>query len=143
MILYYKLKNKIFNNIKMTTVQIPNEELLHFKEKVTRWITIDKKIIELQSQLKDLKNIKNKELEPQMTDFMVKYKINDLNTEAGKLKCSERKTKKGITNTYIRDNLSKVLDNTELVDKAMENILGNREVVITHKLTKLKPKKVI
>ena len=126
----------------MTTVQIPNEELLYFKEKVTRWLTLDKKILELQSELKDLKNIKNKELEPQMTEFMVKYKINDLNTDGGKLKCSARKTKKGITNTYIRDNLSKVLDNAELVDKAMENILQNREVVITHKLTKLKPKNV-
>ena len=126
----------------MTTVQIPNEELLYFKEKVTRWLTLDKKILELQSELKDLKKIKNKELEPQMTEFMVKYKINDLNTDGGKLKCSARKTKKGITNTYIRDNLSKVLDNAELVDKAMENILQNREVVITHKLTKLKPKNV-
>ena len=84
----------------MTTVQIPNEELLHFKEKVTRWLTLDKKIMELQSQLKDLKNIKNKELEPQMTEFMVKYKINDLNTEAGKLKCSERKTKSTFNNIF-------------------------------------------
>ena len=42
----------------------------------------------------------------------------------------------------VLNKASKVLDNTELVDKAMENILGNREVVITHKLTKLKPKKV-
>ena len=34
----------------MTSINIPNEEL-HFKEKVTRWITLDKKIVELQSEL--------------------------------------------------------------------------------------------
>ena len=34
------------------------------------------------------------------------------------------------------------MEGYELVDKAMENILGNREIVVTHKLTKLKPKKL-
>ena len=33
-----------------------------------------------------------------------------------------------------------VIDDNNIVDKAMENILENREVVITHKLTKVKSK---
>ena len=32
------------------------------------------------------------------------------------------------------------IDDNNIVDKAMENILENREVVITHKLTKVKSK---
>ena len=72
----------------MTSVEIPSSELIHFKEQVKKWLTIDKQIAELESKLRDLKKIRNKELEPQVTDFMVKFKINDLNTENGKIKCS-------------------------------------------------------
>ena len=124
----------------MTSVEIPNSELIHFKEQVKKWLNLDVQISELESKIRDLKKIRNKELEPQMTKFMVEYNISDLNTENGKVKCSTRKTKKGLTNQYIKDNLSKVIDDNNIVDKAMENILENREVVVTHKLTKVKIK---
>ena len=39
-----------------------------------------------------LKKIRNKEIEPQLTTFMVQYNISDLNTDAGKLRCNERNT---------------------------------------------------
>tara|TARA_Y100000593_G_C4172300_1_gene267646 strand:+ start:321 stop:701 length:381 start_codon:yes stop_codon:yes gene_type:complete len=124
----------------MTSVEIPSSELIHFKEQVKKWLTIDQQIAELESKLKDLKKIRNKELEPQVTDFMVKFKINDLNTENGKIKCSTRNTKKGLTAKYIQEKLTNTLENNELVDKAMENILENREVVTTYKLAKVKVK---
>ena len=124
----------------MTSVEIPSSELIHFKEQVKKWLTIDQQIAELESKLRDLKKIRNKELEPQVTDFMVKFKINDLNTENGKIKCSTRNTKKGLTAKYIQEKLTSTLENNELVDKAMENILENREVVTTYKLAKVKTK---
>ena len=124
----------------MTSVEIPSSELIHFKEQVKKWLTIDQQIAELESKLRDLKKIRNKELEPQVTDFMVKFKINDLNTENGKIKCSTRNTKKGLTAKYIQEKLTYTLENNELVDKAMENILENREVVTTYKLAKVKVK---
>jgi len=124
----------------MTSVEIPSSELIHFKEQVKKWLTIDQQIAELESKLRDLKKIRNKELEPQVTDFMVKFKINDLNTENGKIKCSTRNTKKGLTAKYIQEKLTNTLENNELVDKAMENILENREVVTTYKLAKVKVK---
>ena len=124
----------------MTTVEIPNNELIHFKEQVKKWLNLDVQISELESKIRDLKKIRNKELEPQMTKFMIEYNITDLNTENGKVKCSTRKTKKGLTNQYIKDNLSKVIDDNNVVDEAMKNILDNREVVITHKLSKVKVK---
>ena len=124
----------------MTSVEIPSSELIHFKEQVKKWLTIDQQIVELESKLRDLKKIRNKELEPQVTDFMVKFKINDLNTENGKIKCSTRNTKKGLTAKYIQEKLTNTLENNELVDKAMENILENREVVTTYKLAKVKVK---
>ena len=124
----------------MTSVEIPSSELIHFKEQVKKWLTIDQQIAELESKLRDLKKIRNKELEPQVTDFMVKFKINDLNTENGKIKCSTRNTKKGLTAKYIQEKLTSTLENNDLVDKAMENILENREVVTTYKLAKVKVK---
>ena len=127
----------------MTTVQIPNNELLHFKEQIKKWINLDKEVCELESRIRDLKKIRNKELEPQLTQFMVKYNIKDLNTENGKIKCSARNTKKGITNKYIHENLAKVIEDQSIIDKAMESILENREVVTTYKLAKVKPKKSI
>jgi len=127
----------------MTSVEIPSSELIHFKEQVKKWLTIDQQIAELESKLRDLKKIRNKELEPQVTDFMVKFKINDLNTENGKIKCSTRNTKKGLTAKYIQEKLTNTLENNDLVDKAMENILENREVVTTYKLAKVKVKQGI
>ena len=124
----------------MTSVEIPSSELIHFKEQVKKWLTLDQQIAVLESKLRDLKKIRNKELEPQVTDFMVKFKINDLNTENGKIKCSTKNTKKGLTAKYIQEKLTNTLENNELVDKAMENILENREVVTTYKLAKVKVK---
>ena len=124
----------------MTSVEIPSSELIHFKEQVKKWLTIDQQILELESKLRDLKKIRNKELEPQVTNFMVKFKINDLNTENGKIKCSTRNTKKGLTPKYIEEKLASTLENNELVEKAMGNILEDREIVTKHILSKVKNK---
>ena len=126
----------------MTTVEIPSSELIHFKEQVKRWLKLDGEIAELEGKIRDLKKIRNKELEPKLTEFMVKFKVNDLNTENGKIRCSTKNTKRGLTNKYIQESLSKVIEDQTIVDKAMENILENREVVTTYKLAKVKPKKV-
>ena len=46
----------------MTSVEIPSSELIHFKEQVKKWLTIDQQILELESKLRDLKKIRNKSL---------------------------------------------------------------------------------
>ena len=124
----------------MEPVQIPQNELTNFKEKVKRWLTIDMQIAEMESKLRDLKKIRNKELEPQLTEFMVKFNITDLNTETGKLKCSARNTKKGLNKDNIRTNLSKVITDTSIIEQAMQKILDDREITTTYKLTKVKNK---
>jgi hypothetical protein len=123
----------------MEPVKIPQSDLINFKEKVKRWLMLDIQISEMESKLRDLKKIRNKEIEPQLTDFMVQYNITDLNTESGKLKCSARNTKKSLNKENIKNNLSKVITDIGLVEKAMEQ-LENRETVTTYKLTKVKAK---
>jgi len=118
--------------------KIPQNEINYFKEKVQRWVNIDKQIEVLEKQLKDLKKVRNKELEPEITKFMVSHNVKDLNTETGKLRCQERKTKKGINKVNIKQNLSKYLTEQDKLDEAINAIWLNREEVISYKIKKLK-----
>lgn len=121
----------------MNTLQeIPNEELQGFKLKVGKWLELDEKISILEKQVRELKKIRNKELEPEITGFMVKFNITDLNTNTGKLRCNARNTKKPINKINIRENLSKIISESGKIDQAIDLIWTNREVVTTYKLTK-------
>jgi hypothetical protein len=118
--------------------KIPQNEINYFKEKVQRWVNIDKQIDVLEKQLKDLKKVRNKELEPEITKFMVDHNVKDLNTETGKLRCQERKTKKGINKVNIKQNLSKYLTEQDKLDEAINAIWLNREEVVSYKIKKMK-----
>ena len=124
-----------------TPMEIPQTDLTDFKEKVKHWLALDIQISEMETKIRELKKQRNKELEPQLTEFMVKFNISDLNTETGKIKCSARNTKKGLNKDNIRTNLSKVITDNSLIDEAMQKILNEREVTTTYKLTKVKNKK--
>ena len=95
-------------------------------------------IKKMESKIKEMKKLKNKNLEPQITSFMRTYNISDLNTDNGKLRCNERNTKKSLNKNNIRENLSQVIQDSVKLDQAMNLILNNREVVTTYKLTKPK-----
>ena len=118
--------------------EIPKEEIQFFKEKVTRWLLVDKQIADLQTQIKDLKKVRDKELQPQLTEFMVNNNVSDLNTENGKLRCHERKTKKGLNKHNIRDNLSQYLAEQDKLDEAVSKIMNEREIIVKHVIKKVK-----
>ena len=120
--------------------KIPENEIQFFKEKVQRWLNVDSQILQLETQIKELKKVRNKELEPEITTFMTKYNVTDLNTDNGKLKCQERKTKKGLNKNNIRENLSKYLTEQEKLDQAMDDLWANREITVSYKLKKIKDK---
>lgn len=123
----------------MNTLQeINNDELKSFKTQVKQWLDIDKQIMEKEKEIKELKKLKNKTLEPKITSFMRSYNISDLNTDNGKIKCNQRNTKKPLNKHNIRDNLTQVIQNNDQIEKAMHLILNNREIVTTYKLTKPK-----
>ena len=121
--------------------EIPQGEIHFFKEKVQHWLHVDKEISKLESQIRDLKKVRNKELEPEITSFMQKYNVSDLNTDNGKLRCQEKKTKKGINKNDLRNNLSKYLTEENKIDQAMDDLWNNREIKISYKLQKIKNKK--
>ena len=116
-------------------------EIQFFKEKVQHWLQVDKQISEIEKTLRELKKVRNKELEPEITNFMTKHNVTNLNTENGMLKCQERKTKKGLNKNNIRENLSKYLTEEEKLNECMDDLWKNRPITITYKLQKVKPKK--
>ena len=124
----------------MNTLQeIPPDLLNVFKNNVSEWLQIDNEICELERKIKELKK-KRKTTELEVTDFMVKFNISDLNTNNGKLKCNARNVKKALNKSNIRENLCKVIQDINSVDKAMDLIINNREIVTTYKLVKPKKK---
>jgi hypothetical protein len=121
--------------------QIPETEIQFFKERVKRWLNVDQQICELEKQIRELKKVRNKELEPEITMFMTKNNVSDLNTENGKLRCQEKKTKKGLNKNNIRENLSKYLTEEEKLNDAITDMWNNREIKVSYKLQKVKDKK--
>ena len=113
--------------------EIPQDNLKEFKKDVKDWLDLNKEIAELDKKSRELKK-ERKKLEPNITQFMTIYKVEELNTGSGKVKCCERNTKKGLNKHNIRDNLSTILDDELLIEKAMDKILDNRDVVTTYKL---------
>ena len=119
---------------------ISDEELKEFKSQLKQWLAIDDEISKHESKIKDLKKLKNNILQPQITTFMVKNNVKDINTQIGKIRCNQRTTKKPLNKTNIRDNLSKVITDDNQINQAMDFIMNNREVKVTHILTKPKSK---
>ena len=84
------------------SLNIQEGELKEFKSQVKQWLAIDEEISKYENKIKELKNLKKKILEPQITTFMVTYNVKDLNTENGKIRCNQRVLKKPLNKTNIR-----------------------------------------
>jgi len=123
----------------VATISPKEDELRDFKQKVHQWLSIDEEIMKNEKRIRELRKAKNKVLEPEITGFMRKFNISDLNTNSGKLRCNERRSKQPLNKTNIRENLSIALGGDEhRISNAMELILQNREVITTYKITKPK-----
>ena len=122
----------------MNTLQeIPKDQLDHFKTNVKDWLEMDEKIKTLEKQVREMKKIRNKQLEPKITGFMRSYNISDLNTESGKLRCNERNTKAPVNKKSIQESLQKVLS-MEQATTAMDEIYLNRQVITKYTLSRVK-----
>ena len=122
-------------------LNIQEGDLKEFKSQVKQWLAIDEEISKYDNKIKELKNLKNKVLQPQITIFMVNNNVKDLNTQNGKIRCNERTQKKPLNKTNIRNNLSQVISDDSQVEQAMQLIMNNRETTTIHVLTKPKTKK--
>ena len=122
------------------SLDVNEGELNEFKSQLKQWLTIDEEINKHEAKIKELKKLKNKILQPQITTFMVNHNVKDVNTQIGKIRCNERRLKKPLNKTNIRSNLSQVIKDDKKIDQAMTLIMDNREVKTYHVLTKPKTK---
>ena len=123
------------------SLNIQEGDLKEFKSQVNQWLAIDGEISKYENKIKELKNIKKKILEPQITTFMVTYNVKDLNNENGKIRCNQRVQKKALNKTNIRNNLSQVISDNSQIEQAMQLIMNNRETTTVNVLTKPKQNK--
>jgi len=119
---------------------IQTEDLNEFKSQVKQWLTIDEEISKHEIKIKELKKLKRKILEPQITSFMVNHNVKDLNTSNGKIRCNQVIRKKPLNKQNIRSNLSQVIVDDSQIEQAMQLIMNNRETTTIHTLTKPKGK---
>lgn len=120
-----------------TLEEIPKDQLEHFKKNVRDWLEMDEKIKALEKEIREMKKVRNKQLEPKITGFMRSYNISDLNTESGKLRCNERNTKAPVNKKTIQESLQKVLS-MEQATTAMDEIYLNRQVITKYTLSRVK-----
>ena len=117
--------------------EIPKDQLNCFKANVKEWLEADEKIKQLEKEIRELKALRNKKLEPKITGFMRSFNISDLNTEVGKLRCNERNTRATVSKKYIQESLQKVLSQ-EQTSTAMDEIYLNRQVITKYTLSRVK-----
>tara|TARA_B110000305_G_C19260228_1_gene549149 strand:+ start:592 stop:963 length:372 start_codon:yes stop_codon:yes gene_type:complete len=120
-----------------TLEEIPKDQLDHFKTNVKDWLDMDGKIKALEKEIREMKRVRNKQLEPKITGFMRSYNISDLNTDSGKLRCNERNTKAPVNKKSIQESLQKVLSMEQAGD-AMDEIYLNRQVITKYTLSRAK-----
>ena len=125
------------NSVMNPFEKIPQGEIQFFKERVQRWVNVDKQISDLEEQIRELKKVRNKELEPEITGFMVKHNVTDLNTEGGKLRCKQKKTKQALNKDNIRQNLTPFINGDKL-DNAIESMWNNRPEKVSYQIQKVK-----
>jgi hypothetical protein len=114
-----------------------NEEFIDFKANVKEWITLDDDIITLQKAIKERK-AKKTELTPKVLDFMGRFKINDLNTNNGKIKFTKSLCTKPLNKQFLVSKLGDFFKDFGKGEKAATFILENRD-----KEEKIKLRRVI
>jgi hypothetical protein len=114
-----------------------NEEFTEFKNNVKEWLVLDDDILTLQKAIKDRKTKKN-ELTPKISNFMDKFKINDLNTNNGKIKFTKSLCTKPLNKQFLISRLGDFFKDFSKGEKAATFILENRD-----KEEKIKLKRVV
>ena len=114
-----------------------NPDFIEFKENVRRWLELDDNLRKLREATKKYNNMK-KELTPQITDFMSRNEVSDINVNNGKLRCKTGTYKKPLSQKIMQQQLVNFFNNLEKGKQAAEYLLKNRETVERVTLTRRK-----
>tara|TARA_Y100000817_G_scaffold312310_1_gene305985 strand:+ start:1184 stop:1543 length:360 start_codon:yes stop_codon:yes gene_type:complete len=119
-------------------MNLPQNEMEKFKNILKEWLLLDSEINERSKYIRELKKKRDKEIEPLLINYMNKNKITNLNTNEGTLKYVEKVTKQCLNKQNIKSNLSSVINDELLLERALDKIFNNRKETTNYKLTRVK-----
>lgn len=101
---------------------------MDFKEKVSKWISVDDKIYNLNEELSLYRN-ERKELADEINKIAVERNLEDKTIEfpGGNLKFKRQKNTPTLSIKYVQQCLMEYMSNEEEVNKIMDYIKDNRE----------------
>ena len=105
------------------------------KKMVVKWIKLDDTIKEYNKEIKDFKSEKS-QLEEKILSFMNKNEQNEIPVKDGKIEKKISESKEPINEEYIKKCLIKTFDDVELVDKLTTEIMNNRLVKESYRLSR-------
>jgi hypothetical protein len=103
-----------------------NEHFVDFKNTVKEWLLLDDDILTLQKAIKERK-AKKDQLTPDILEFMDRFKINDLNTQEGKVKFTKTMYTKPLNKQYLISKLGSFFKDFSKGEKVASYILENRD----------------
>jgi len=126
----------------MTDTEEQKKVTEEFIEMVKSWVSLDDKIREYQSKIKDLKKEK-KEYEEFVLDYMETIGEKVIEITGGKLRQNKSKTKLGLKKEYIQSSIYELTKDSAKSVQITKYIMENRPTVerVNLKRTNLRKKK--
>jgi hypothetical protein len=107
------------------------------KEMIINWLSLDDKIKEISTSVKDLNNEKN-QFESYILDYMTKLNKPVIDTTSGKLIKDEKKTKKGLKEDIVTSALAEITGDKVKAAEFTKYIFDKRPEVDSIKLKRMK-----
>jgi hypothetical protein len=107
------------------------------KEMIINWLSLDDKIKEISTSVKDLNNEK-KQFESYILDYMTKLNKPVIDTTSGKLIKDEKKTKKGLKEDIVTSALAEITGDKVKAAEFTKYIFDKRPEVDSIKLKRMK-----
>ena len=102
---------------------------------IYKWLSLDDKLKEINSIIKDVKNEKS-QLEEKILGYMDKTEKNEITTDNEKLEKKKTQTKEPMNEDYIKRCLLKTLNDIETADKLTNLLITSREITQSYKLSR-------
>lgn len=111
---------------------------MNLNDTVSKWIKIDNRIQELNTELKQLRNDKNI-LENALTNYAKNNKMENSTVQISnhKIKFSVTKTSEPITFKYLEKNLGNIIKSEEQLQKTIDYLKENREVKYNYSIKQI------
>lgn len=107
------------------------------KEMIINWLSLDDKIKEISTTVKDL-NIEKKQFESYILDYMTKLNKATIDTTSGKLMKDEKKTKKGLKEDIVTSALAEITGDKVKAAEFTKYIFDKRPEVESVKLKRMR-----